>query len=135
MLYYKLNDGSFLTRWKVEFDSELTPKQMKTVVDFVRKYNSANPRWKAWTSKSLAEETIHNWNDSFRSVNVFTNSNRGLIFEFHCNPDETRWWREWLFLKFFPDLEAKVGIFKEPRILQWKNTYRAADFQTVLIKP
>ena len=118
MLYYKLNDGSFLTRWKVEFDSELTPKQMKAVIDFVKKYNSANPKWKAWTSKSLTEETIHNWNDSFRAVNVFTNNNRSFIFEFHCNPDETRWWREWLVLKFFPDLEAKVGAFKEPRILQ-----------------
>ena len=116
MLYYKLNDGSFLTRWQVEFDSELTPKQMKAVIDLVKKYNSANPKWKAWTRKSLTEETIHNWNDSFKGV--FTNDNRSLIFEFHCNPDETKWWREWLVLKFFPDLKAKIGAFKVPRILQ-----------------
>jgi len=49
---------------------------------------------------------------------VFTNDNRSLIFEFHCNPDETKWWREWLVLKFFPDLKAKIGAFKVPRILQ-----------------
>jgi hypothetical protein len=55
MLYYKLNDGSFLTRWKVEFDSELTSKQMKAVIDLVKKYNLANPKWKAWTNKSLKD--------------------------------------------------------------------------------
>ncbi len=118
MLYYKLDDESFLTRWKVEFDSEITPKQVKAVIDFIKKYNSANPKWKAWTSKGLTKGTIHNWNDSFRSVNVFVHSNQSLIFEFYCNPDETRWWREWLVLKFFPDLEAKIGAFKEPQILQ-----------------
>jgi len=56
VLYYKLNDGSFLTRWKVEFDSELTSKQMKAVIDLVKKYNSANPKWKAWTNKSLTKK-------------------------------------------------------------------------------
>ena len=117
MLYYKLDDESFLTRWKVEFDSELTPKQVKAVIDFIKKYNSANLKWKAWASKGLTKETIHKWNDSFRSVNVFVHSNQSLIFEFYCNPDETRWWREWLVLKFFPDLEAKIGAFKEPQIL------------------
>ena len=117
MLYYKLNDGSFLTQWKVEFDSELTPKRMKAVIDFIKKYNSANPKWKAWASQGLTKETIHQWNDSFRSVNVFVHNNRSLIFEFHCNPDETRWWREWLVLRFFPALEAKIGTFKELQIL------------------
>jgi len=122
MLYDKQNDGSFLTQWKVEFDSELTPEQVKVVIHFVKKYHSASPKWKAWTSKSLTEETIHNWKDHFRSVNVFTHNNRSFIFEFHCNPDETRWWREWLVLKFFPDLEAKVGTFKGPQILPLSTT-------------
>ena len=58
MLYYKFNDGSFLTKWQVDFDSELISKQMKAVIALVKKYNSANPKWKAWTRKSLTEETI-----------------------------------------------------------------------------
>jgi hypothetical protein len=91
---------------------------MKAVIDLVKKYNSANPKWKAWTNKNLTEEKIYNWNDSFRGVNVFTNNNQSIIFEFYCSPDDSRWWREWLVLKFFPDLEAKVGAFKGPQILQ-----------------
>ena len=122
MLYDKQDDGSFVTRWEVAFDSELTSEQVKAVINLVRKYNSASPKWKAWTSRSLAEETTRRWNDSFRAVHVLTNDNRGFIFEFHCNPDETRWWREWLVLKFFPDVEAKVGTFKEPRILPISET-------------
>ena len=134
MLYYKLNDGSFFTRWQIEFDSELTPKQMKAVIDLVKKYNSANPKWKAWTNKSLTEETIYNWNDSFRGVNVLTNNNRNFIFEFHCNSDDTRWWREWLVLKFFPDLKAKIGPFKEPRILQLDELEPKRKLGTAKIK-
>ena len=111
-----------MTRWKVEFDSELTSEQVKAVIKFIKKYNSADPKWKAWTKKSLTEETIHHWNDSFKSVNVLTHDNRSFIFEFYCNPDKTRWWREWLVLKFFPDLKSRLGAFKGPQILPISTT-------------